>query len=193
MLAVASWSMLAVAAKPSPYPILLPKWTPSYAMRHSTIAMASDPTTFFNASLASQFGIVSFDHNNAYALWYKNIRRGHVPTSDTSEENARAARAAHTHVPTRTHTNTGILGEAVRVGQASEQRNQVLRVSKRRGGTLVAELRGEEDVHQSGYGPVLAGRRATVQRTRSILSVQAIRHCDVRTSQVMAIHTRARL
>ena len=28
-----------------------------------------DGAGLFNATLAAQFGIISFDHNNAYALW----------------------------------------------------------------------------------------------------------------------------
>ena len=41
---------------------------------------------FFNASLAARFGIISFDHNNAYKLWYRHIHSGHMPTGTTSEE-----------------------------------------------------------------------------------------------------------
>ena len=55
-------------------------------MADSTIAMASNSLGFFNVSLAARFGIVAFDHNNAYKLWYKHIRRGHMPVGSTSEE-----------------------------------------------------------------------------------------------------------
>ena len=65
----AMFSSSTSAARPSPYPLLLPKWEPSYAMRDSTIGMASNSAGLFNATLAAQFGIISFDHNNAYALW----------------------------------------------------------------------------------------------------------------------------
>eukprot|EP01050_Picozoa_sp_SAG11_P011940 SAG11_NODE_1298_length_5265_cov_3.096787_2_plen_292_part_00 len=68
------------------YPALLPNWPPVYAMVDSTIAMAANPKGFFNASLAASFGVVAFDHNNAYALWYKHIRHGKAPTGSTSEE-----------------------------------------------------------------------------------------------------------
>eukprot|EP01052_Picozoa_sp_SAG31_P040695 SAG31_NODE_5959_length_2241_cov_1.092904_1_plen_445_part_00 len=77
---------VAVAAQPPQYPVLLPKWTVSYAMADSTIAMASNSKTFFNATLAAKFGIIAFDHNNAYALWYKHIKAGHMPKGTTSEE-----------------------------------------------------------------------------------------------------------
>jgi hypothetical protein len=66
--------------------VLLPKWATSYAMADSTIAMASNSKTFFNATLAAKFGIIAFDHNNAYDLWYKHIKAGHMPKGTTSEE-----------------------------------------------------------------------------------------------------------
>jgi hypothetical protein len=60
---------LALASRlPPTYPTLLPRWPPSYAMADSTIAMAGNPAGFFNATLAARFGIVAFDHNNAYKL-----------------------------------------------------------------------------------------------------------------------------
>jgi hypothetical protein len=72
--------------QPPWYPVLLPRWPASYSMRDSTIAMASNSAGFFNASLAARFGIIAFDHNNAYALWYKHIKSGHMPRGTTSEE-----------------------------------------------------------------------------------------------------------
>jgi hypothetical protein len=77
---------VAAAAQPPHYPVLLPKWATSYAMADSTIAMASNSKTFFNATLAAKFGIIAFDHNNAYDLWYKHIKAGHMPKGTTSEE-----------------------------------------------------------------------------------------------------------
>lgn len=56
-----------VEGRVSPYPVLLPAWPSSYAMNKSTIAMASNSAGFFNATLAAQFGIVAFDHNNVSA------------------------------------------------------------------------------------------------------------------------------
>jgi hypothetical protein len=50
--------------RPSPYPVLLPKWPASYAVNQSTIAMASNSNGFFNATEAAQFGVIAFDHNN---------------------------------------------------------------------------------------------------------------------------------
>ena len=38
------------------------------------------------ATLAAKFGIIAFDHNNAYALWYKHIKAGRMPKGTTSEE-----------------------------------------------------------------------------------------------------------
>jgi len=51
-------------------------------MRDSTIAMASNSKGFFNATLAAQFGIIAFDHNNAYALWYKHVRPGRFQATE---------------------------------------------------------------------------------------------------------------
>ena len=79
--------VLAAAGKlPPSYQTLLPSWPPSYAMADSTIAMAANPKGFFNASLAARYGVVAFDHNNAYALWYRHIHHGKPPTGSTSEE-----------------------------------------------------------------------------------------------------------
>lgn len=77
-----------VEGRVSPYPVLLPAWPSSYAMNKSTIAMASNSAGFFNATLAAQFGIVAFDHNNVSARvsllehppsWW--VKRGHAKES----------------------------------------------------------------------------------------------------------------
>ena len=86
LLVTAAGGAVALGRLPPAYPTLLPRWAPSYAMADSTIAMASNSLGFFNASLAARFGVVAFDHNNAFVLWDKHIHPGHMPTGTTSEE-----------------------------------------------------------------------------------------------------------
>jgi hypothetical protein len=48
---------------------MLPKWTPTWDMRSSTMLYTCNHSGFHNASYAAQFGVVSYDWSNAKQSW----------------------------------------------------------------------------------------------------------------------------
>eukprot|EP00054_Salpingoeca_dolichothecata_P010503 m.58577 g.58577 ORF g.58577 m.58577 type:complete len:407 (-) comp19026_c0_seq2:20-1240(-) len=53
----------------STFPVPMPAWPATYKMNQSTLIMACNESSFFNAELAATYGVADFDWSNAKSVW----------------------------------------------------------------------------------------------------------------------------
>jgi hypothetical protein len=81
---VASASTCALTSWHPPCP--LPKWTPQWSMKHSTVIQPANTSGYLDAKYGSQWGLVSLDWANAMPVWMRNGRK-HADCEKTNSYN----------------------------------------------------------------------------------------------------------
>lgn len=61
--------LAAADGQPTPWGSYLPKWTPTWDMRNSTILYACNYSGFHNVEEALEYGVVVYDWSNGREIW----------------------------------------------------------------------------------------------------------------------------